>query len=369
MDFAYTAEQEALRQLAEDVLSSADDAARLQEVERDPTWFDRPLWRRLGQSDLLAVTTPTGVGGLGLGFLEACLVVEQAGRTLAHVPLLPTLVGAGAVARFGTADHLTLLRPLVDGEGILTTAVRLARDQAPTSRSEGGRWVLDGELGFVPYAHVADRVVTVAGPAGAEGLFVVDPRADGVTVERQRTMSGDPQFVLRFAGTPAEALVAPGPGGSVAARWLRERLQVAYCALELGIVETALAMTAAYTSGRQQFGRPIATFQGVAHRMADAYIDVLAMRWTTLEAAAALGDDQEAAEAVATAKWWACEGGHRVVSAAQHCHGGVGVDMSYPLYRYFLWSKEVEVALGGAAEQLAEVGRRLAGPPERTEPA
>jgi alkylation response protein AidB-like acyl-CoA dehydrogenase len=123
-------------------------------------------------------------------------------------------------------------------------------------------------------------------------------------------------------------------------------------------------MSATYTTGREQFGRPVATFQAVGHRLADAFVDVEAMRLTTLQAVWLLDAGLPAATEVAVAKWWTCEGGHRVAHAAQHVHGGVGVDVEYPLSRYFRWSKQMEMTLGAAPAQLLRIGNTLA-----TEPA
>jgi alkylation response protein AidB-like acyl-CoA dehydrogenase len=132
------------------------------------------------------------------------------------------------------------------------------------------------------------------------------------------------------------------------------------CALELGVTARALRMTAEYTTGRQQFDRPIATFQAVAQRAADAYIDVESIRLTTWQAAWQLSEGREAASAVALAKWAAADAGHRVVYAAQHLHGGIGFDKDYPLYRYYLWSKQLELSLGAASHQLVRLGEELA---------
>jgi alkylation response protein AidB-like acyl-CoA dehydrogenase len=131
--------------------------------------------------------------------------------------------------------------------------------------------------------------------------------------------------------------------------------------MELGIAGRALKTTATYTSSRQQFERPIATFQAVAQRAADAFIDVESIRVTTWRAAWRLAEKLPAGEAVAIAKLFAAEAGHRVVYAAQHLHGGMGFDVEYPLYRYYLRSKQIELTLGSASVHLARLGRDLAG--------
>ncbi len=145
--------------------------------------------------------------------------------------------------------------------------------------------------------------------------------------------------------------------------WMIDRATVGLCAMQLGVAERALEMTAEYTKTRHQFGRPIANFQAVRQRAADAYIDVEAMRLTLWQAVWCLDVDVDADLEVATAKFWAAEGAQRVVHAAQHLHGGIGVDVDYPLHRYFLWAKQIELTLGHGTEQLLRIGRIFAASP------
>jgi alkylation response protein AidB-like acyl-CoA dehydrogenase len=145
--------------------------------------------------------------------------------------------------------------------------------------------------------------------------------------------------------------------------WLLDRAVAGVAATALGVSGRALKLSAEYTTSRVQFGRPIATFQAVGHRLADAYVDVEAMRLTTLQAVWLLDSGLDARTEVAVAKWWAAEGGHRVAHAAQHVHGGVGVDVEYPLSRYFRWSKQLEMTLGAATAQLLRLGAQLAAEP------
>jgi alkylation response protein AidB-like acyl-CoA dehydrogenase len=135
------------------------------------------------------------------------------------------------------------------------------------------------------------------------------------------------------------------------------------CVLEAGACATALALTGEYTKTRVQFDRPIATFQAVGQRAADAYVDTEAIRLTAWQAASRLSDGLPASSEVAVAKFWAAEGGQRVVHAAAHLHGGVGVDRDYPLHRFFLLTRQIELTLGGANESLRRLGRTLADEP------
>jgi alkylation response protein AidB-like acyl-CoA dehydrogenase len=143
-------------------------------------------------------------------------------------------------------------------------------------------------------------------------------------------------------------------------RWIAEHAAVGYCALQLGLVERALRLTADYLSQRVQFDRPLGSFQAVQQRAADAYIDVESIRATLWPAAWRLAQGRPGSEAVAVAKFFAAEAGQRVISAAQHLHGGIGVDMDYPLHRFTFWAKQVELALGGSTRQLARLGRAMA---------
>jgi 3-oxocholest-4-en-26-oyl-CoA dehydrogenase beta subunit len=223
--------------------------------------------------------------------------------------------------------------------------------------------LLTGTKICVPAAHLAERILVPARTGGnAVGVFFVDPHATGVTLERQVTTTGDPLAEVAFRDVcvkTSDVLGHPERGNDVLS-WLLPRATVALCAMELGVVDRALRMTAEYTSQRRQFDRPIATFQAVAQRAADAYIDVEAIRVATWHAAYRLAAGLPAAEAVSIAKYFCAEAGHRVVYAAQHLHGGIGFDLDYPLHRYYLWSKQIELTLGSAVTHLSRLGAELA---------
>ncbi|HEV2686323.1 MAG TPA: acyl-CoA dehydrogenase, partial [Actinomycetota bacterium] len=197
--------------------------------------------------------------------------------------------------------------------------------------------------------------------ADGVGLFLVDPSAPGVAVTDQPNTAAEPLSRLELYGVRvADADVLLSPDARAAFEIILDHAQVGLCALQLGIAEHALRLTAEYSSGREQFGRPLASFQAVQQRAADAYVDVEAMRWTMWRAAWLLSEGLPATDEVLEAKYFASEGGHRVLAAAQHLHGGIGVDMTYPLHRYTFLAKQAELTLGGATEQLAKLGDRMA---------
>ncbi|HEY4397295.1 MAG TPA: acyl-CoA dehydrogenase family protein [Acidimicrobiia bacterium] len=368
MDFTFTEEQDAVRDLAAQVFAGHATTERVKEVERSETRVDRDLWRALADAGLLGIAVPAEHGGSGLGLVELCLLLEQQGRRVAPVPLWPTLVlGALAIAELGTPEQRRDWLPgVVTGEVILTAALSEAGDNDPfrprtTASRDVEGWVLNGAKPSVPAGHVADRVLVPAATGGGElGVFLVDPAGPGV--ERTVAATSDRAKVahLGFAGAPAEQLSADG---RQATAWMLDRALVGLCATQVGVAEGALRMAADYTSERQQFGRPLSTFQGVALKAADAYIDTEAMRVTLWQAAWRLTAGLDATREVMVAKWWAAEGGQRVVHITQHLHGGMGADVDYPVHRYFLWGKQIEDTLGGASAQLARLGRALAEAP------
>jgi alkylation response protein AidB-like acyl-CoA dehydrogenase len=371
MDFGFTEEQEATRDLAKQILEDRVTHERLKEIEAGDEVFDRDTWAELAKAGLLGIALPEEVGGAGLGFVALCLLLEQVGRTVAPVPVLPLIVlGALPVAEFGTDEQRQSLLPgVAAGETILTAALvedgtEPLRVPTTTATRDGDIWRIHGTKTCVPAGLLADHVLVPAATGeGTLGMFLVDAGAHGVTRERQDTTTGIPEALLTLDGARTAEVIGDPVGGAAVVDWTVERATAALCAVATGVCEQALHMTAEYTKTREQFDRPVAMFQAVGQRAADAYIDTEAVRLTALQAAWRLEEGLPAAAEVAIAKFWAADGGQRVVHAAQHLHGGIGVDRDYPLHRYFLWAKHLELTLGGATPQLLKLGALLASEP------
>jgi alkylation response protein AidB-like acyl-CoA dehydrogenase len=373
MDFSLSDEQQAIAALAKQILGDGASHERLRAIERGGgPRFDAELWRRLAEAGLVGVAIPEAHGGGGLGFVELMLVLEEIGRRAAPVPYVETTVlGALPIAAFGTpAQRSALLPAVARGETILTAALVEGEGDplapATKARRDGAAWVLDGSKLCVPAAQLAHRILIPAATAdGGVGIFLLDPRAKGVTLTALSTTSGQPEARLDLAGVRidgADLLGEPGTGRAML-RWLVERAQAALAAMALGCCEEALRLTAEYVKTRKQFDQPIAMFQAVAHRAANAYIDTEGVRLTVWQAASRLAAGEVAGPEVALAKFWAAEAGHRIVHAAQHLHGGIGVDRDYPLHRYFLYARHIELTLGGSTAQLRTIGQWLADTP------
>jgi alkylation response protein AidB-like acyl-CoA dehydrogenase len=368
MDFSLSDEQQAIRDLARKILSERVRHERLLELERSGEWFDLELWRELSAANLPGVALPEACGGSGLSLFELCLVLEEVGRHVAPVPLFASsLLGAAPIAEFGSdAQRARLLRPLVERGAVVSAALSEAGSSDPacptaSARRDGGDWRLDGEKICVPAGLLAERILVPARTPEGVGVFALDASAPGVLRERQVSTSGEPQARLRLEGARVSGadLLGDPAGGAAIVAWLVLRASVALAAIQLGVCEGALRDTAAYVAQRKQFGRPIATFQAVALRAADAYIDTSCLRAVVEQAAWRIASGRPAAAEVAAAKWWAAVAGMRVVHSAQHLHGGIGSDMEYPVHRYFLWAKQNELLYGGASQQLALLGERL----------
>jgi acyl-CoA dehydrogenase len=249
---------------------------------------------------------------------------------------------------------------------VLTAALaeELSDDpETPHTRAEraGAGWRLTGTKAVVPYGSIADAFLVPAATDDGVSLFVVLPADRGVAVDVERLVDGDSAVTLTLSSVELTAgrLV---PGADVV-HWLVARATVALAAYQTGVLERALELTADYAREREQFGRPIGSFQAVAQRLADAYIDVEAARLTMWEAAWRIANALPGGACVATAKFWAADAGHRVAHTAVHVHGGTGIDLDGPIHRYFTAAKRTEFALGGATAQLRRLGAELAATP------
>lgn len=368
MNFSTTEEQEAVRELSRQIFTDTCTPERLTELERDGSQdgMDEGLWQALADAHLLGVDVAEAHGGSGYGFGAVCVLLEEAGRALAPVPLLPSLVyAAPAIERFGSdAQKKQWLPGLVSGEIVLSGGLEelgLADPARPLTRAaaRGDGWVLEGEKVCVP---LASRAVRILVPAtlddGAVGVFLVDPSAAGVELEEGVANNHERQFQLTLDGAEvsAEDRLGESEDGVQVVRWIIDRAQTAVAALQLGICESALRKTAEYTTERKQFGRPIGTFQAVSMRLADAFIDLECMKSTLWQAIWRLDEDLPSTAEAAAAKWWACRGGSRVAHTAMHLHGGIGADIDYPIHRHLLWAQQLGLTLGGAGQQLAQIG-------------
>ncbi|MCX4388158.1 acyl-CoA/acyl-ACP dehydrogenase [Micromonospora peucetia] len=365
MDFQLAEDQVTVNDLARDIFSRNGDPQRLFDIEAGQDRFDRVLHRDLADSGVLGLLVPEEHGGAGLGLWEVAGVFVEQGRTLGTVPLWETLVGGVLpLVRYGDARQQAEWLPRVAaGDAVLTVAVDDLADARPygarvrarSGAEPGGAGVtLSGTAVGVRSAHLADAIIVPAtDEEGTVGLYLVPTAGPGVrrdTFERtDRGLASD----VHLEGAAAE-LLAEGPEED-RIDWLLRQVWIAVAALQSGISQAAVRQAADYTSGREQFGVPIATFQAVAHQIANCHIDTEAMEVTYLNALWRETTARPPRAAVHVAKYWAAEAGDRVARTVQHVHGGMGADVTYPIHRYMLWTTQLANTAGSGAWQLQQL--------------
>jgi 3-oxocholest-4-en-26-oyl-CoA dehydrogenase beta subunit len=359
MDFKTTEAADDLGGLARTIVDSVCTAEHHRELDSLAQRFDRDLWAKLIDADILSTAAPESVGGGGFGVLEQVAVLVALGRQLAAVPYLESVVlGAGALARFGSESlQQEWAAPAVNGEKIIAVALDGEMGQGPVQATDGGR--LTGSRTQVAYGPVADAFLVPAETDSGTTVFLIGKDDPGVTVTALDTTGHGSVGHVELQGVEAARAV----GGSDVLAWLTTAGNLGRSAYQLGVLERALELTSTYAREREQFDRPIGSFQAVSSRLADDYIDIKALRLTVTQAAWRLSEDLPADIEVNTAAFWAAEAGHRVAHTTVHVHGGVGIDLDHPVHRYFLAAKQTEFAVGSATGQLLRIGRELADTP------
>lgn len=360
MDFTTTEAQRDLAGLTRDIVAkhSTNDVQRRLDVHPDA--IDTTLWQALAQAGVLSAALPQNIGGDGYGILESSSIATELGRGLAAVPFVVHSAAAAAIADFGSPEQCTeWATPAAAGTSMLSLAFDEEHGDDPLDpllRAEprGDRWSLTGAKMCVDSAPAADGFLITT----TDGVFLVRRDDPGVGVVSQSGVD------IRSMGTVEVNSVALDTDRRLSHPDLIRRLlthaTLGTCAYQVGVLEESLRVTAEYARERVQFGKPIGSFQAVAQRLADAYIDVKGARLTMWKAAWALSAGHPADDEVAIAKFWAAEAGHRVAHTLVHVHGGVGLDRDHPVHRYFLAAKRSEFAYGGATAQLRRLGRSLA---------
>ena len=340
MEFALDERQQAIADLAGDVL--------------DGTGADAPerAWKALGQAGLLSLGVPTRLGGDGLGVVETGVLLTEVGRRAVPVPALATLaLGVLPVARWGSDEQQEELLPAVASGGVLlTAAVREPSEPMPVvPGAVADGLVVTGTKVGVAYAEQAHRIlvpVTVSG--GGSAVALVDPRAPGASLTRTPVSGATPEYTLRMEGARAAGML-----GTATADDLYRYAVAGTCALGDGVLAGALALTTAHIGTREQFGRPLAAFQAVAQQIADVYVASRTVRLAALSACWRLSASTADCDAdLEVAAYWLAHEAPAALRTCHHLHGGIGLDISYPLHRYSALVRDLVRSLGGAEYRL-----------------
>jgi alkylation response protein AidB-like acyl-CoA dehydrogenase len=368
MDFKISEELQSVQQLAQKILGDFTEVDKLKAIEAQEERFDADLWAALAGAGLLGLDIDEAHGGMGLGFFSQCVLCEEVGRTVAPIPVIPVLVGAaGTLRRFGTDTQKDQWLPGIAGGSVLVSSALEEYNNDDTTQPAAVADAVDGGYSItgtkicVSSATSAQRILLAAKNGEELVVALVDPKAAGVSLNPQVVTSGETrhELVMEKVQVPTEDIVATGGEALAAMEWAQQACRTALSCTAVGLCDKMMRITGSYTSEREQFDRPIATFQAVSHRVADCYIDVECLRLVSQQAASLLDQGRPAKEAVLMAKIWCGDVTHRVSQASQHCHGGTGVDRDYPLFRYCLAARQIELSCGNSARLTGELGQSI----------
>jgi len=361
MNFSFSEDQILLRNSVRAALDEECKPAHVRAMAEDPRGYGEAFWGEMAKLGWLGLPLPEEQGGAGLGLVELALVLEEMGRAAYPGPYFASVVLAGlglglagsaaqkekwlpAIASGRARGTAALLEDSLDWDPAATTA---------TARPSGAGWTLDGVKRFVPWAHVADVALVPARSPEGLSLFLVDPRAAGVTLTPMVGIDLSNRWSeMRLAGVavPAEALMGPAGGAGRALEALLQRAAVAAAAEMLGAARRCLDMSVGYVKVREQFGQLIGSFQAIRHRCAEMLLEVENSHAAVYYAAWALtAGAEDAAMAASVCKSYVSEAARTVCGDAIQVHGGIGFTWEYDLHLYFKRAKALEPLYGDAA--------------------
>ncbi len=360
MNFDLSEDQRAFADMAQGLFADfcSDDQLRAHDASSAP--YLQELWQQCVAAGLNTVMVPEEQGGMGLGMTELMAVLEQQGRALALVPLWEPQLTLAALAKFAPAALPQVLDDALSGEAPVVLSLQsLSQSRGPSLQltSAGKGWTLSGLASAVPLGAQARQALLAAEAQGQMRLVLVDLTQAGVQRTEGRDQHHQAVADLEFAGV---AIVADNVLPPAATGWVEQRAIACLAALQLGVTQEQLRRTVEYVSERQQFGRVIGSFQLVAGQMADGYIAVEALRTSLWQLVYRLDAGLGAAPQAWATRALANDTGHRAGHMAQHVHGGIGVDITYPIHRFLFWSRALGMALGGTEHHLARLGDWLA---------
>lgn len=369
MDFKFNEDQHAMRETAERVFTDMCGDEKVKELSnlKSATTLHTELWQQLAQLGILGLPFAEQYGGMDLSLVELCLVLEQQGRTVAPVPLIPTIVGAAMTVAAGDNDELKAdwLPRIISGEVILSPTAGydgIQSFEALTIESDQDALVLSGRSSFTPYAgHAEAFVVAGLDAQGQSVIALVAKSASGLTVVEQVAINDEPAGYLAFdnVSVSAKQIIARGDSATKLIAQQDQRTWIAQAALQIGVLDEGLQRAAAYVSERKQFGRPLGAFQAVGQQAANAYMENESLRSAYWRALEDVEQGNDLAMSAAVSKYWVGEAAHKSAHIFLHIHGGIGQDLEFPIHRYFLWAKQTERYLGTPEKVSSNIGDLL----------
>ncbi|PSL10842.1 alkylation response protein AidB-like acyl-CoA dehydrogenase [Marinobacterium halophilum] len=360
MDFTLTEDQRAISDMAQGLFEDFCTDERMREFDQSGETIMQDLWQTCVQTGLHSLYIPEDFGGSGLGMTELMLVLEAQGRGLGMVPLWRHQVAATALATFAGDHFSTLVQAAATADTVLTLGLSESVKVTGLGLAavpEGSGWRVDGTAYAVPCALEASLALVLVNTEEGVRPACINLDSENVQVRGGVSTHGESvaDLVCEGLSLPADALLPLD-----AVEWLESRAIACMASLQMGVSAEQIRRTAEYVSERVQFDRKIAQFQAVQMTMADCQIATEALRTCLWQLCYRIDHGMPAAAEALSTAWHAVEAGHFVGHKAQHVHGGIGVDLTYPIHRFLYWSRALSVGLGGNRATLERLGDWLA---------
>lgn len=364
MDFNLTEEQKILQKTARDFLGAECPSALVREMETDEKGYTSELWNKMAELGWMALVIPEEYEGVGGTLLDLTVMLEEMGGACLPGPFFPTAVSCLGIMEAGDEGQMKEFLPRIGaGELILTLALTEPLNTrydpfliATRAERKEDHYVINGTKLFVPDAHVADDLICVARTSGEPGskegitLFLVDSKSPGIQLTPMKTFAGDKQFEVVFDAVkvPEGNILGQLNQGGIHLESILQKATVCKCAEMVGGAQKVLDMATGYAKEREQFGRPIGSFQAVQHHCSNMLMDIEGGRFITYKAAWMLSQKIPCAKQVATAKAWVSEAYKRVAGLGHQVLGATGYMIEHDMTLYSRRAKLAEVAFGDA---------------------
>jgi 3-oxocholest-4-en-26-oyl-CoA dehydrogenase beta subunit len=365
MDFNLSEEQKMLRDSARDFLVSQCPSSFVLDMEKDEKGYTNEFWKKMAELGWMGLIIPEVQRGVGGSLLDLIIMLEEMGRACVPGPFFSTVVlGCQAILEAANDSQREALLPGIAGGDRMLTLAHMEPQQTrynpfsinTRAARRNGQYQIDGVKIFVPDGHVADVLICVArtsgDPVGKEGisLFLVDRKAAGVRISPLKTFTGEKQCEVALDGVKVneDALLGPMDQGGEVLETLLQKAAVCKCAEMIGGGQKVLEMASEYAKTREQFGRPIGSFQAVQHHCSNMLMDIEGSRYITYKAAWMLVEGLPAARLVSTAKAWVSEAHKRVVALGHQIFGATGYIVEHDMPIYSRRAKAAELAFGDA---------------------
>lgn len=373
MDFDLSDDQRLLKDSVDRLIADRYAFDSRKKIMAEPGGWSRDMWAQFAELGLLGLPFPEAQGGFGGGPVETMLVMEAIGRGLVLEPFLPTVIlGGGLIQAAGSAEQQkTLLPQIAQGKKTYAFAQveRSSRynmaDVQTTAKQDGSAWIINGEKSVVMAGDTADTLIVTARTAGGRfdrggiGLFLVNAKAQGVTIQGYPTQDGTHAAEIRFDNARAEAVLGDPAGGLQAAELVMDQAIAAICAEAVGLMHEMHVTTVDYMKTRKQFGRAISEFQVLQHRSVDMFVALEQARSMSIFATFAASETDAATRSrnISAAKVQINNSGKHIGQECVQLHGGIAMTMEYKAGHYFKRMTMLEQLFGDTNTHQAKVAK------------